>query len=356
MKTLRRIAPFCILLLTALGCSSFTVIEQTFCADYENDSKAEKVMTKEFAYTQSTNIDINNSYGNVKVTTWKSNKVKIDAYVKFDASISDTKEYAAKSYKISVAQKGSRIEVNTRHLSSNIKHTISYVIYAPSSIRSKITVKYGDIALGDLSGHVNINLKYGDLFAEKLSFGGPKQANTIIAAYGDVAIKEANWLNLTIDYGNFALQNGYAIGLNGAYSDFKIDQIKYVNSALSYSDLKFGSINSIKGRMINTDVKIDKLSGNMILSLLYSNVIVYSVEGGFTNIDLKANYSDGKITFHNDASFKLNVTSKYSDFKLYNLMGGSQNLAGSFIRNVGSNPAKNVKINSNYGDWTLRKN
>ena len=356
MKTFYRIAPFCALLLTSLFCSSFTVIEPSFNSDYENDAKAEKVISKEFAYNSNTSIDVNNSYGNVKVTTWKSDKVKVDAYVKYDASISDTKGYASKNYRISISQNGNEIKVNTQHLRNNIKHTISYVIYAPSSIKSKITVKYGDIALGDISGYVNVNLKYGDLFAEKLSFGSSKQANNIVAAYGDVAIKEVTWLNLTIDYGNFALQNGYAIGLNGAYSDFKIDQIKFVNSALSYSDLKFGSINSIKGKLINTDIKIDKLSDNMALSLLYSNVIVYSIDGGFNNIYLQGNYSDGKLTFQNNASFKLNVMSKYSDFKLYNLLNGAQNIEGSFSRTIGNNPSKNVKIICNYGDWTLRKN
>jgi hypothetical protein len=356
MKTFYRIAPFCILIVTSLFCSSFTVIEPNFNSDYENDSKAEKVMSKEFSYNSNTSLDVNNSYGNVKVTTWKSDKVKVDAYVRYDASISDTKAYASKSFKINISQNGNEIKVSTQHLRNNIKHTISYVIYAPSSIKTKIAVRYGDIALGDISGYVNVNLKYGDLFAEKLSFGNNKQANNIVAAYGDVAIKEVTWLNLTIDYGNFALQNGYAIGLNGAYSDFKIDRIKFVNSALSYSDLKFGSINSIKGRLINTDMKIDKLSENMVLSLLYSNVIVYSIDDGFSNIDLQGNYSDGKLTFQNNASFKLNVMSKYSDFKLYNLLNGVQNIEGSFSKTIGNNPSKNVKIVCNYGDWTLRKN
>ncbi len=356
MKTFNKIAPTCLLLLTVLLCSSFTVIEPSFNTDYENDSKAEKVMSKEFAYTNNTSIEVNNSYGNVKVTTWKSNKVKVDAYVKYDATVSNTKEYATKSYRISMSQVGNSIKVNTRHLRNSIKHTINYVIYAPSSIEAKITVKYGDVALGNMSGYVSVNLKYGDLFAEKLSFGNDKKANNIVAAYGDIAIKEVTWLNLNIDYGNFALQKGYAIGLNGAYSDFKIDKIKFVNSALSYSDLKFGSINSIKGRLINTDMKIDKLADNMVLSLLYSNVIVYSIDGRFNNIDLQGNYSDGKLTFQNEASFKLNVSSKYSDFKLYNLSNGSQNLDGSFIKTIGVKPSKNVRIISNFGDWTLRKN
>jgi hypothetical protein len=356
MKTLYRIAPLCFLLVADLLCSSFTVVEPNFNSDYENDTKAEKVASKEFAYSSNTSIDVNNSYGNVKVTTWKSDKVRVDAYVKYDASISNTKEYALKSYRISIAQSGSEIKVKTQHLRNNIKHTISYVIYAPSSITSKFTVKYGDIALGDISGYVNVNIKYGDLFAEKLSYGSAKQANNIVAAYGDVAIKEVTWLNLTIDYGNFALQNGYAIGLNGAYSDFKIDRIKFVNSSLSYSDLKFGSINSIKGKLVNSDIKVDRLSENMELSLLYSNIIVYSIDDSFNNIDLRGSYSDGKLTFQNNASFKLNVTSKFSDFKLYNLLNSSQNVEGSFSRSIGHNPSKNVKITCTYGDWTLRKN
>lgn len=355
MRTLNRVASFSFFLLTMLFCSSFTV-EPSFDADYENDAKAEKIMSKEFAYNSNTSLEVYNTYGNVKISPWKSDKVRVDVYVKYDASITNKNDYASKSYRVEISQAGNRIKVETKHLRSNIKHTINYVIYAPAAIESKTNVKYGDIALGSLSGYVDVDLKYGDLYAEKLDFGNAQKANSIKAAYGDVAIKEVSWLNLSIEYGNFALQSGYALGINGSYSDFKIDNVKFVNSALSYSDLKFGTLNSIKGKLVNTDIKIDKLYENMVLALTYSNVIIYSVDENFKNIDLQGSYSDGKITFQNNASFKLNVTSKYSDFKLYNLSGGSQNFEGSFSKIIGSNPTKNVRIVSNYGDWTLRKN
>jgi|GEM_PF-3720796 len=355
---MKRILPFYTYLLSSilfLSLSSFTV-EPSFDTDYENDSKAEKIMTKEFNVGTNAVLDIENSYGNVKISPWNSNKIRVDVYVKLNSNVANVRDYALKNFKVNINQQGNSVVIRTNHLKNEIKHTLNYVIYAPASVSAKLKVEYGDVALGNLNGFVDVNLEYGDLYAEKLGFGSAEKANSIKSAYGDVAIKEAAWLNLTIEYGDFALQSGYAIGVNGSYSDFKFDKIKFINAALSYSDLKVGSLNSIKGKLINTDIKVDKLFDNMILNLSYSNVIVYSIDSGFKNIELQGIYSDGKLTFQNDASFKLNVTSKNSDFKLYNLQGGSQSYENSFSKVIGSNPNKNVRISCTYGDWTLRKN
>lgn len=355
MKVLRHIGSIGIIVFTAFFCSSFTTIEQSFNSDYESDAKAEKVVSKEFSYSNATSLEVNHSYGSIKVAAWKSDKVVVSAYVKYDPVVSDTKAYAAKNYKIDVSQKGSNICISTKHLGKDIKHTINYVVYAPASIATKINVSYGDIALGNLTGKVNVSLSYGDLYAEKLSYGNAKQANNISVKYGDVSIKETEWLNLDIHYGNFNLHKGFALGLNGTYSDFKVDEAKFVNLSLSYSDLKFGALGMVKGDLTHSDIVTDRADSYISLNLLYSNISAYNISPSFKGIFITSRYGDGKLGFRPKTSFNLDVTSTYADIKLYDANSGIQKLSGSFQKNIGSTPTNNkVRISCTYGNWSMK--
>lgn len=344
-----------LLIVAAFVCQSFT-LEPTFDFNYENDAKAEKYASREFNGNGNTQINVSNSHGNIKVVPWTENKVKIDVFVKYEQSVSNKKDYAQKSFSINMSQKDNIVSVSTNHRTRRIKHTINYVIYTPSTASITANNSYGDIALGNLNGYISINLEYGDLFAEKLGYGSGQKANKIKIAYGDAVIKEAAWLNASVEYGSFAMQSAYALGITGSYSDFKIDNLRFANVALAYSDIKIGTINSIKGKISNGDFKTDRIKDNMVLSLNYTDIIVYSIDKNFTSLDLNTSYSNGKLTFDNDASFNINASAQYSSFKLYNMNGGAQTFEKSFSKSVGTSPSKKVRISSQYGDWTLRKN
>ena len=52
MKTFNKIAPTCLLLLTVLLCSSFTVIEPSFNTDYENDEYSNEIRVIKSNYNE----------------------------------------------------------------------------------------------------------------------------------------------------------------------------------------------------------------------------------------------------------------------------------------------------------------
>lgn len=355
MKTLYRLLLPLLFVTSALICQSFT-LEPTFDFNYENDAKAEKYTSREFPANANTQLKVCNSYGNIKIVPWNENKVKVDVYVKYEQSVSNKQEYAKKNFKIHMCQENNEISISTHHNTHRIRHTINYVVYTPSATSIATCNRYGDIALGNLNGYISADVEYGDLYAEKISFGSGKKANKIRVSYGDAVIKEASWLNIEIKYGSFAMQKAYAAAINGSYSDFKIDELTYATLDLGYSDIKFGTLGSIKGEIANGDFKADRVDSNLSLSLSYTDIIVYSISNNFKNIDLKTYYSNGKLTFDNSASFNLTTSAKYSTFKLYNINGGAQTFEKSFSKSVGTSPRKRVSISSEYGDWTIRKN
>ena len=57
--------------------------------------------------------------------------------------------------------------------------------------------RYGNTDLDDLTGFVNLDVKYGNLTAAKLTRGNEKPISDVNLAYGNCSIDEAGWLDVT---------------------------------------------------------------------------------------------------------------------------------------------------------------
>ena len=60
--------------------------------------------------------------------------------------------------------------------------------------------KYGNTDIDELHGLVNLDIKYGNLTAGKLTRGNVKPLNKLNLAYGKGSIDEAGWLDLNDRY------------------------------------------------------------------------------------------------------------------------------------------------------------
>lgn len=355
MKTIKKIAFTASVLLYALSMQSFRP-DSISDFNFENDGTSEKIMSKEFATGEGASLNVVHSFGNVKVVAWNNPKIKVDVFVRYEPSVSNTKTYAANNYRLDISQRGSNVSIATKHLTNRIKYTISYVVYAPKTTTIDIKNSYGDVAIGNLDGYINLTNSYGDIYCERLGSRIPQRPNTINASYGDITIKEATTINVNVSYGSFSCQSMDAINIKGSYSDLKINSAKVADVSLTYSDAKIGSLSVIKGKMNGGDLKIDRLTETLELVASYTDINVYSIPKNFRNIVLNTTYSNGKLFFENGSSFHLAASSLYSNFKLYNVNGGSQSYEKSFSLNVGNGGNKRVTITSSYGDWTLRRN
>ncbi len=59
------------------------------------------------------------------------------------------------------------------------KFTIDYLVKMPPSLALTLSNRYGDTDLDDLTGFVNLDIKYGNLTAGKLSRGNEKPISEV---------------------------------------------------------------------------------------------------------------------------------------------------------------------------------
>ena len=118
----------------------------TFCNnDLSGKHTKEKKISREFSVSASSNLKVDNSYGNIDISTWNQNKVVIEVFIKTNGNDPEKVQKKLDEIEVEFNQNSSGVSAKT-HLSgdkssswwsnlfsgsSNVNMEINYVIRAP---------------------------------------------------------------------------------------------------------------------------------------------------------------------------------------------------------------------------------
>jgi hypothetical protein len=158
-------------------------------------------------------LNIDNSFGKVKVVTWDKNEIKIDIHIE---TSSTNKELADKTFEridVSDRQEGKNIYFKTTHNKNkegdktscnNCSNTMSvdYTVQIPSNNALDIDNSFGSIEIPDYNGPVSLTNKYGSLKAGKLS-----KPEKVVVEFGKADLKSIGNIDLTFKYSTVNIGN-----------------------------------------------------------------------------------------------------------------------------------------------------
>jgi len=170
----------------------------------------ERNISKTYAASGNT-LNIENSFGNVTVTTWDRNEIKVDIHI--EASSTD-KEHADKVFEnidVDESKDGSQIKFKTttsknkenyncKNCSSTMQ--INYTVQIPSGNTLKIDNSFGAIQLPDYSGAVSLSSKFGSLTAGNL----PK-TEKLLVEFGKANLKSISNADATFKFSTVTIEN-----------------------------------------------------------------------------------------------------------------------------------------------------
>ncbi|WP_462255311.1 hypothetical protein [Ferruginibacter sp.] len=253
----------------------FFFFEQSIFAQNDNDNNNDSKKKYEFVKNKSVNksynvsssdkLNIQNSFGDVKVVTWNKNEIKVDITVEVSAnteavaqkiidgiSIADSKSGGDVSFKTAI--KGVN---NSKGEKSSMK--INYDISMPASNPLHIINEFGATVVPDYKGEVDLSSKFGSLTTGALS----------------------NVKSLNVEFGKAKIESA----ANG-------------NVSIKYSSAEFG-----------------KLSGNVKLNLEFSSATKINIDNSLTGLDAKVSYSTFNLKPANDLSASYNISTSFGGFK-----------------------------------------
>jgi hypothetical protein len=309
-------------------------------------------------------INIDNSYGNIFVTTWNEDKIEIEVLIKVSG---DNEKW--------VNQKLDAIDVNFIALKSmvtaktvfensvsnnngrNNNFEINYTIKIPKNGTVTLNNKYGNISTTDLFSTTIINCKYG-----KINLGNLNgNSNIIQIGYcSKSTIESLKNGSVNSKYSGLKIDGVAKIDLNSEYSDIEIIEGNDVKCNSKYGSVKIDKVNSLDANGNYLTIDIGSLVNQLKLVTKYSNVSIGTIQPKVSNITIVAGYTGIDLGFHSNCTFDFDVTVKYGDFKYDSGLSvnsksenNSTKVVSGFYRKKGDNK---IAITSDYGNVKLYKN
>lgn len=329
-----------------------------------------KEFHKEYTAGPNTTLDINNRYGNVVVVTTEQDRITIDVKVTVEVPGRDRAERLLSYINVDFSESGDLIKAKTNiddkfnfsGWGSGSKYfSINYKVNMPARINFTLTNRYGNAELDEIRGLVKIDIKYGNLIAEKLARGNERPLNYISLAYGKAEIGSAGWLDILLRYsGSFQIEESQALILDSKYSKISIEETSSLVGETKYDNIQIEKINNLVLDAGYSDINVGELSKKLKFEGGYGNLSVESIPEGFESIETDSRYIGVKLGIDDDASYQLDARLSYGSLKFdeSNFQHQRRIVENNSSETTGvvgkeSSPLSKVKINASYGSVRL---
>lgn len=324
----------------------------------------QKSIKKAYIVNSDAGIDIQNSYGNVFVTTWNEDKIELDILIKVSG---DREEWVNKKIDdINVDIEALKSLVSAKTVFSNNtsggngKNTsieINYTIKIPKNGGVKINNKYGDVISADLFANANIKCKYGKITMGKLN----GNSNVLDIEYcSKSTVDYVKNATVTADYSGLSINGFGNINLNADYTDIYFANGNNLKYDCSYGKLNYGKIENLEGVGDYLTIKVGEISNNLLVNTKYSKLTVSEMTAKAGNISVTAGYTNIDIGYSPAYTFDFDISLKYANLKSDGDLEMSSkqetNFSKSYQGYYKKSGSNKVSITSNYGNVSLTKN
>lgn len=335
-----------------------------------NAEEVTKEFHKEYHAGPNSMLDLNNKYGDVVIQSWDNEQVVIDVKITVKYPGQDKAQKLLSYIDVQFSEGNNLISAKTV-IDDKFSFTgwggdsknfsIDYNIKMPATTALTLLNKYGNTDIDDLKGLVNLDIKYGNLTAGKLTRGNIKPLNCLNLAYGKGTLDEAGWLNLTIRYaGSFIIEKSQALLLDSKYSKLSLGETSSIVGQSKYDNIRISKINNLVLENGYSDVNVGELTKKLSYNGSYGSFSIENIPAGFDNIDTDTRYMGVKLGIDESASYKLDAKLsygglKYDEEKFRNQKRIVHNNSSEISGTMGNDesPASIVNVTSSYGSIKL---
>ncbi|PKB18694.1 hypothetical protein [Flavobacterium sp. 5] len=334
-----------------------------FSNDDFNYSK-QKTISKAYVVNSDAGINIDNSYGNIFVTTWNEDKIEIEVLIKVSGDNERWVNQRIDAIDVNFIALKSMVTAKTvfennvsRNNGKNNNFQINYTIKMPKNGSVTLNNKYGGISTTDLFSSTDITCKYGKINLGSLNGNNNKieigycskseieylKYGAVISKYSGLKVVKVAKIDLVSDYSEIEIEEGNDVKYNSKYGSVKIDKVNSLDANGNYLTIDIGSI-----------------SNQLKLYTKYSNVSIDAIQPKANNVTIVAGYTGVDIGFQSNYVFDFDVSVKYGDFKYDNELTVNSKEETNYTKRVSGYFKKKgenkITITSDYGNVKLYKN
>lgn len=330
----------------------------------------EKTIKREFNVNSNALLSVNNSYGNLNISSWSENKILIEVHIKTNGN--NEEKVQRKLEEINVDFEASSSEVSAKTLfnnnksdwswnwgrSNNVNMQVNYTIKLPVKNSVNLNNDYGGINLDRIDGHAKISCDYGRLEIgelhgrnNKLDFDYTTDSHIGYIKSGEIRA----------DYSGFTIEKAENLVISADYTSTKVIMMENLQYSCDYGNIEVNEVNNIQGNGDYISAKIGKVHGNVEIKADYGSVKIEEMTADAGNLAISSDYTGVKIGYHPNYHFDFEIRTSYAgvsgkdDFEI-NISTEKSNEKYYKGFHGQANGGKTLTIDSDYGGISFHKN
>jgi len=329
----------------------------------------EKTIKKEYSVNSNALLKINNTYGNLSITSWNENRILIEVHIKTNSN--NEEKAQDKLNEIRVAFEASRSLVSAKTIyssskgwgwnwgnSSKVNMQINYTIKVPVKNSLHLNNDYGNIYLDRIDGYAKINCDYGRLEIGELH-GTNNELNFDYTPKSHIGYINSG--TIKADYSGITIEKAGELNINADYTNSNIVSIKNLKYSCNYGNLNVEHAKNITGNGDYVNINLGEIYGNIDLNSNYGSIKIKELAEDAGNVILKTDYTSIKIGYNPLYNFDFEIKTEYAnvsgkeDFEINisNIKPTSKYYKGYSGK---QNSGKLISISSDYGGVSFMKN
>ncbi len=341
---------------------------------FSNDGKPkgkytkEKTIKKEYDVNSDALLKVNNSYGNLNITSWNENRVLIEVNIKTNGN--NEEKVQKKLDEITVDFEAANSMVYARTIfnngnnwgwnwgNSNVNMQINYTIKVPVKNSVNLSNDYGNIILDRIDGHARINCDYGRLEIGELR-GRNNYLNFDYTSKSSIGYINSGDINA--DYSGFTIDKAGDLVIKADYTNSTVLQMENLRYSCDYGNIDVGEAKSVQGNGDYINVKLGKIHGNVDISADYGSIRIGELNQDAGNVKIRTDYTSLKIGYNPLYYFNFEINTQYAgvdgkeDFEIsISKEKSNENYYKGYYGKQDS--GNSVSISSNYGGISFAKN
>lgn len=331
----------------------------------------QKRIKKEFKVSPEDLLNIENSYGNLDITTWDQNRVVFEILIETNGNDEERVQKRLEDIQILFKQNPGEVIAETVLDDSedswwsglfgnnnNVNIKINYIVKAPVTNDMKLSNDYGAINLDKLKGDAAISCDYGRIMIGQL-LGDNNILNFDYTQDSHIGFVRKARINA--DYSEFNLEEAGSVELNADYSESNFQKVENLSFSCDYGSLKAEKVKNLKGKGDYLGVKLGAVYGVVLLEMDYGGLSIEKIMPALRELDLDTEYTSIKLGYDPQAPFSFDIHTAYGDveglgeegFTLNrrHQSGGENHYQGYHLNN---STGGKILVDSSYGSVTFK--
>ena len=327
-----------------------------------NAQEKSREIKKEFQVAQGNRLDIGNKFGDIDILNWEKPEVSITVKLAAAARNDAAAEDLLNTISVEISKIGEVVSAMTKiknesGMSGNNKFEVNYTVYAPVWMNLNLENKFGNIHINEISGHIKIDLKHGELRAMKI-LRNSTPANEIILAYSSCTIEDAGNLDVNLSFSKLEIEKSGDVEAQTKYSGIRINSCSYFDANSKYDNFRFDRINNFSGDIMYSNLHVGELAGKFVLESTFSGLKIEQVLSSFESIRIENEKGACKIGIKPETVFDLNATAQRGDISIsgFNVLEKKSEGTTKSVHAANGKSGKPINISVTDGAVSVYKN